>query len=313
MSRIIYSFLALVLLTTLCSCGSSRHNFSFFAIGDMPYSVPGDYERFERVIAALNKEEPAFTVHVGDVKGGSTPCSKEAYQKMYDYFQTFDHPVMLTPGDNDWTDCHRNGAGGYEPVERLELFRDIFYRESKSMGQNPLQLLTQNTFKGYDKFVENAIWEWKDILFATYHVVGSNNNFNPDSTADNSEFKERDAANQFWLEETFKQARIRGSKGVVLLLHAAMNFSNSEDNGFRQFTPSLRDEVLDYDNPVLLIYGDHHRFVISKPLDNKQGRVVQNFTSLMVFGNPDMHAVEIKVNRKYDSIFEIRQHFIEGN
>ena len=314
MTRTYHPLAATILvLCTLCSCGVSRHNFSFFAIGDMPYSVPDDYDRFERVIASINEEKPAFTVHVGDIKGGSTPCTEEVYEKMYDYYQTFNHPFILTPGDNDWTDCRSEGAGGYDPAERLEKFRTVFYKKNKSLGQAPIDLLTQSTYPGYEKFVENSIWERKDVLFATFHVVGSNNNYNPDSSADHSEFEERDAADLFWLEESFDQARSRGNRGVVLILHAAMNYSDSEQSGFRNFTRKLRQQVLGYDKPVLLIYGDHHRFLISKPLDDDDGRVVPNFTSLMVFGNPDMHAVKITVNRKYDSLFEIRQHFVKSS
>ena len=25
------------------------------------------------------------------------------------------HPLVLLPGDNEWTDCHRLGAGGHDP------------------------------------------------------------------------------------------------------------------------------------------------------------------------------------------------------
>lgn len=311
MSWKINPFFILLLLLILSSCGSSKQNFSFFAIGDMPYNVPVDYGRFERLIVSLNDEDPSFTVHVGDIKGGSTPCTDEVYEKLYAYFQEFQHPLILTPGDNDWTDCRRERAGAYDPVERLEKLRTVFYKDNKSMGQPSLDLLTQNTYSGYEKFVENALWELKDILFATLHVVGSNNNFNPDSTADNSEFKERNAANLFWLEEAFKQARSRQSKGIVLFLHAAMNYSDSEKSGFRDFTQRLRQEAQAYDRPILLVYGDHHQFLVEKPLRDDTGRVLTNFTSLMVFGNPDVHAVKITVNRKYDSLFEIRQFFLK--
>lgn len=311
MTNIFKIFVGVITLLTIFSCGSSKQNFSFFAIGDMPYNVPEDYERFEHVITAINEQDPAFTVHVGDIKGGSSPCTDAVFEKLYDYFQEFKNPVILTPGDNDWTDCHRKGAGEYDPVERLEQLRSVFYKDRKSMGQTKLDLHTQDTYPGYENFVENALWEQKKILFATLHVVGSNNNFNPDNPADNTEFNERNTANLFWLEEVFRQAKNRNNQGLVLFLHAGMNYADSDQSGFKDFTKKLRQEVLNYENPVLLVYGDHHRFLIEKPLRNDDGRVVKNFTSLMVFGNPDMHAVQISVNRKYDALFEIRQHFIK--
>lgn len=313
MSRNINLLVVALFLLILSSCGSSKHNFSFFAIGDMPYNVPKDDKKFERLTASINEEKPAFTVHVGDMKGGSSPCTEDVYNKMYSYFQAFQHPLILTPGDNDWTDCRRERAGAYDPVERLDKLRSVFYKDRKSMGQTSLDLLTQSTYEGYEKFVENALWEWKDILFATLHVVGSNNNFNPNAGADNSEFMERDAANIFWLENAFSQARSQQSKGIVLFIHAALDYSDSEKSGFRNFTHKLREHALSYDKPILLIYGDHHRFQVSKPLKDDDGKVLSNFTSLMVFGYPDVHGVKITVNRKYDSLFDIRQFFLKDN
>ena len=298
---------------TLFSCGTTKSDLRFFAIGDMPYHVPEDYERFERLISTLNKENPDFTVHVGDIKGGSSPCTDSVYHKIYNYYGQFEHPFILTPGDNDWTDCRREKAGAYDPVERLSKLREIYYRNNSSMGQPGMSLRTQNTYPGFEKFVENAIWEKEEVLFATLHVVGSNNNFNPDSTAVNAEFWERDSANLFWLEEAFSLAKSHQSRGLVLFLHAAMKFSDSPNSGFRRFTQKLREQALAYDKPILLIYGDNHSFMVSKPLRDEDGRVLTNFTSLMVFGDSDMHAVEIRVNKKYDSLFEIRQYFVEGN
>lgn len=307
--RFIYFFSFLILL----SCGSKDYDFRFFAIGDMPYHVPEDYERLERVIASINAEKPAFTVHVGDFKAGNHPCSDDYFEKMYDYFQTFTHPLILTPGDNDWTDCHRVKAGGYDPNERLEKVREIYYKDNKSLGNPKMELLTQNTYSGYEKFVENAIWEKGGILFSTIHVIGSNNNFKTDSAATNEEFYERDAANLFWLREAFEQAKSKNSDGVVLFIHAGLSYNDSETNGFRNFIRELREEAISFTKPILLVYGDHHRFLVEKPLRGNDGRVLKNFTSIMVFGDWDMHAVEIHVNKKDKNLFRIHQHFVKGN
>ena len=34
-------------------------------------------------------------------------------------FDRFADPLVYTPGDNEWTDCHRANNGGYNPLERL--------------------------------------------------------------------------------------------------------------------------------------------------------------------------------------------------
>lgn len=306
-------FLLGFLFLILPSFTYRAYDFRFFAIGDMPYRVPDDFERFDRLISAINKERPAFTVHVGDIKASKVPCSNDYYEKIYGYFQKFKKPLIYIPGDNEWTDCHREGAGKYDPVERLQKVRSIFYKESKSLGKKKLGLLTQNTYNGYEKFVENAIWEKGEITFATLHVVGSNNNLKVDSTASNEEYKERNEADLFWLGETFNRAKQNQSRGVVLFLHAALNYKNTDQNGFSDFTQKLRQEALAFSKPILLVYGDHHRFQVDKPLRDDDGKVLTNFTSVMVFGDPDIHGVEIRVNKHYKSLFEIRQFLIDGN
>ena len=53
--------------------------FSFVALGDMPYNVPGDIVKFDRLIAAINAMKPAFTLHMGDIKSGGIPCSDAVF------------------------------------------------------------------------------------------------------------------------------------------------------------------------------------------------------------------------------------------
>src|ERR1051325_6681753 len=94
----------------------SQERFQFGLIGDMPYTGVQQQE-YERVLAALNKAELSFVVHVGDFQNdprgyypnpaiGPEPCTDERYRAVYDSFQSVRHPVVLTPGDNDWADCH---------------------------------------------------------------------------------------------------------------------------------------------------------------------------------------------------------------
>ena len=51
--------------------------FNFVVFGDMPYRMPGDLKRLENLIAVVNAEKPAFSVHVGDVKSGLASCSTD--------------------------------------------------------------------------------------------------------------------------------------------------------------------------------------------------------------------------------------------
>jgi hypothetical protein len=135
---------AAVALTLALAAGhAAAAPFTFVAIGDMPYRVPDDYGRLERLIAAVNKAAPAFTVHVGDIKSGSTPCSDESFQKVKGYFDSFEEPLVYTPGDNEWTDCHRPAAGGFDPLERLAKLRSMFFAGPQSLGRTTLPVERQ--------------------------------------------------------------------------------------------------------------------------------------------------------------------------
>ena len=118
-------------------------SFSVIAFGDMPYTLPGDYARFENLIKAVNNENQIFNVHVGDIKAGKTPCTDEYFTKIYNYFEEFKKPLIYTPGDNEWTDCHSQAAGGYDPEERLDVVRKTFFKTNTSFGKEKMTLISQ--------------------------------------------------------------------------------------------------------------------------------------------------------------------------
>lgn len=308
-------FLLVLILLSSFSCEPPKPSYiEFMAIGDVPYHLPEDFGRFENMINEINIVQPAFTIHIGDIKSGSTECSNEYFEKIHDYFQQFEQPLMYTPGDNEWTDCHREACGAYEPEERLDKIRQLFFSEGKSHGKKPFPLVTQNAFEGFEKFVENALWDMHEVSFATIHVVGSNNNFKLDSLALNDEFYEREMASLFWLRKVFEQAREKDHKGVVIMLHAGLNYKNQEEtNGHKSLVDLLKEQVIAFEKPVLLVYGDFHRFMIDKPLLDDKHSVLTNFTQVQTFGDRDMHALRIRIDHGQPNLFEIHQHFIPGN
>ncbi|MEX2569476.1 MAG: metallophosphoesterase [Cyclobacteriaceae bacterium] len=309
-----FSWTSLLLFSLFMGCQKNeKSGFELMAIGDLPYHLPEDFTRFDRLIDNLNEYRPNLTLHVGDIKSGSSPCNDEYYKKILSYFQKFEHPLIYTPGDNEWTDCHREVAGNYNPEERLDKLRQLFFSKSQSQGK-PLPLKTQNQFEGFEKFVENAYWETKQVSFGTFHVIGSNNNLKLNSAALNDEFYEREMANLFWLDHIFESAKSLDHHGVVLVLHAALNFNDSGNtNGHQSFVSSLREKTMAYQNPVLLVYGDHHQFLVHKPFRGRDGKVLTNFTAVQVFGDRDMHAVRIRVNPENPGLFSINPHYVAGN
>ena len=293
---------------------SQNKEFSFFAIGDMPYGGADEEAKFLNLIKTINKEKSAFTIHAGDFKSGSTLCSNEYYQKMLGYFGQFDKPMIYTPGDNEWTDCNRPACGNYDSEERLAYLRKHFFSTTKSFGKQTIDLVSERNTKGFEKFVENNRWEYRNVTFATLHVVGSNNNILPNQP--NKEFYERDSANVYWLNETFRLAALNKSTGIVITLQADM-FRPEGDKGFTHLKDVLKKLAVEFKKPVLLINGDSHALLIDKPFtvgtDKKHMYVVPNFTRLQVFGEADVHAVKVTVNPVNPNLFEINAFFIPGN
>lgn len=301
---------AILLLSTLLLSGicpaRAQKSFSFFAIGDMPYHNPEDTLKFRELTDAINAEKALFTVHVGDIKSGSSECSDAYFNMMLRLLNRFKQPLIYTPGDNEWTDCGRPAAGSYEPEERLAAVRRLFFANGQSLGQRPISLKSQHMTSGFEEFVENRMWHHERITFATLHVVGTNNNYNA-NRGNNAEFFRREKADLNWLTQIFQTAGERGDAAIVLFMHAAMLFEKTETSGFSNIVDKIREEVLAFGKPVLLIYGDSHRFLISKPLMDRQGKLIRNFTALMVYGDRDMNAVKVTVDPRSRSLFSFSE------
>ena len=295
-----------LLLTLSCLAVHAQKPFDFFALGDMPYHNPEDIGKFKELTDKINAEKPAFTVHVGDIKNGSSPCSDEYFRMMLDMLNRFQAPLVYTPGDNEWTDCGRPAAGGFDAAERLQALRALYFRNGQSLGGKPMKLTSQHEMPEFEEFVENAMWKKESVTFATVHVVGSNNNYKS-SGADNGEFLKRDSANIRWLGKVFATAQKTNDAAVVIVMHAALNFLSTDKNGFTNILDKLKKEVRTFNKPVLLIYGDHHRFEISKPLMDNEKTLIQNFTALMVFGDTQMNAVKIHVDPRSRQIFSFSE------
>ena len=97
---------------------ASRAAIDYAVIGDVPYGAAAA-ERFPSLIEAINRDPKVRrAVHLGDTKSGSTVCSDEWFDFIYESFQDFDDPLVYTPGDNEWTDCHRDNNGNWEQRTR---------------------------------------------------------------------------------------------------------------------------------------------------------------------------------------------------
>ena len=258
---------------------SGKQAFTFGVIGDIPY---GDAEiaKFPDRIQDINADRDLkFVTHVGDIKNGSSVCSDEYFADIRTQFDTFEHPLVFTPGDNEWVDCHRANNGAYNPLERLERLREVFFNEpGKTLGAT-MPVKTQENLG----LPENVRFEQNRVAFSVLNVQGSNNSLQPwtglgETTATPEQVAEveyRTDAVLAQIRETFADAGRRNSRAVVLMTQADMfdpsllataTTKPEIMSGFREIVAAIVEETNSFDAPVYLINGDSHVFAENQPL-----------------------------------------------
>lgn len=299
--------------------------FGFALIADVPYGVaPGqDYPPFDALIDDVNDDRRIkWVLHAGDIKGGGSNCSDAMFMDRLHRYNQFNQPVILTLGDNEWTDCHRVAAGEYLPLERLAKLREVFYPQPGriTIGGKGMDVDTQADVAGFEEFPENVIWTHQNVTFSAIHIVGSNNAtraFDPNSSAvrsqaDDDEVIRRTNAAIAWLDETFARADAIESPGVFIMIHANPGLERGTTNrtGFTEFLLALENHVQAYGKPVVLAHGDSHYFRVDKPaLENVN--FLPNFTRVETFGSSRVHWLKVNVNPKSRNVFTITQQIIE--
>jgi hypothetical protein len=252
---------------------------------------------------------------VGDLKRGSAPCRRRYFDIVRIHFDRLAQPFILTPGDNDWTDCHRSKEG-LQPEQALRMVREVFYANPReSLGKRRMALQTQRDDPAHGAFVENARWEHGGVWFATLHVVGENDN-QPDIAPGNAgEQSKRMEAALAWMKGTFARAREARSPGAVLFMQAdpwQVPRTPGMEPAYTPLLLALEQEVAGFPGAVLLVHGDGHTYCINRPLRVK-GRVAENFTRVQVFGEAAVHGVSIHVNTSAKPVFTPSTFVVAGN
>jgi hypothetical protein len=307
---------------------------SFALIGDTPYGASREAQ-FDRVIEAINAApQVRFVIHTGDIKAGSERCDDVLLEHRFEQFQNFDMPFILTPGDNDWTDCHRSNNGSYLPTERLVRLRQIFYPQPGfTTGQRQMQVVTQAADERFEDYVENMLWSFGGATIATLHVIGSNNNLAPWSGIDSgdsyaspradriAEYAAREAANLAWIDRVFQHAAQSHARGVLIAMQANPNFelpaSDQERAGFNAILDAITEQAIAFGKPVVIAHGDSHYFRVDKPLVAPTAaggaEMLENVTRVENFGSQYVHWVEIAVNPRDENVFSVTPHIVKEN
>jgi hypothetical protein len=290
--------------------------FSFAVLGDAPYYW-WEEMKYRVVLQDLDNHDLRWVLHVGDIFW--RPCTDQRYRKSLDQFNRLRHPVIYTPGDNEWMDCWEPGSGAFQPQDRLDRIRQIFFNApSRSLGGRRLALSSQAQRGPFSELVENVRWKHEGMLFATVHVVGSMNGLKPfagRTAADDAAAKRRTEAAAAWVRETFAAARAGSASAVVIGFHANPAFEEPAGDSYRQafepFLTALEEEVERYGKPVLVVHGDDHIYTVDHPLARRTtGRRLANLTRMQVPGSPEVGWVRVVVKLGAESPFSFESRVV---
>ena len=307
MRRLAVALLGLTILIVPVGVAQAAPRATDYAIiGDTPYGsamlnlLPGR-------VGQINADPKVrLVVHLGDIKNGSSRCDTGYFNQIRTIFDGFADPLVYTPGDNEWTDCHRTNTGGYQPAgpadsadlapngpiangaaagapgnaapSRLDEIRRIFFPvPGYTLGQNRRQVERQE-----DGVVENVRWDAAGAVFGVLNLPGSNNDVVPwFGSAETPALKalqadevaSRTDADLRWLKEIFSEAREDGAKGVVIAVQAdmwdpAITGDPTQYSSFTGFVQELARQSLKFGGPVLLLNGDSHIYESDTPLAN---------------------------------------------
>jgi hypothetical protein len=276
-------------------------------IGDTPYG-PAQLEAFPDLIDAINRDPKVRLVaHVGDIKNGSTRCDDSYFAAIAQHFATFRDPLVYTPGDNEWTDCHRVNNGAYDPLERLAKLRSTFFAEpGKALGGRHLSVEAQ------DAVPENQLWSQSRVVFAAVHAVGSDNGYAPwtgntaATPAQRAEVDARIAAALAWIDRAFDRAAAQDAAGVALLMQADTFAGTNETlNGFDEIVAAIGARAVAFGRPVLLLQGDTHRYLVDQPYPS-----APNLTRVVVEGETAAEWLRVSVDPRSAAVFSWEREFL---
>src|SRR5215470_12785978 len=114
---------AMVPLSSASASPGSPGALTVAVYGDAPYgTTPTDNAEFlatPAFIDSVNADpQVSIVAHVGDIHSGKQFCTEGYDRSIAQLWTRYDDPLVYTPGDNEWSDCHKVGEGGgaYNPV-----------------------------------------------------------------------------------------------------------------------------------------------------------------------------------------------------
>ena len=274
---------------------SSRYSFAVVA---NVVTEPGDETTLQRLIDAIGRDpQISFVVYDGNLKGSRETCGDHLYEQRRTLLDASRAPLVFVPGQRDWVTCGTAGAGGYDPVERLDFLRQNFFADGNSLGQYPLTLTRESEVSRFRPYRENARWQLGDTVFIALNVPDGNNHF-LNAGGRNGEFEDRVIANGFWLEHAAEFARRRNARAIVIFMQgnampeqyerpdrfAWLRFRRTPRDGYAELRRSLVKLAETFRGPVVLVHPDNAKlargFLIDQPLRTDKGIRIANVTRI---------------------------------
>ena len=268
---------ALGLTIGLAACGSDTSTdnqaFSVAVIGDLPYGFAAannsgvvDNAQFLAIPAFFkfisDDKDLAMVFHGGDIHSGKEYCTEAFNKSVLEQLRALALPIVYTPGDNEWADCHKKKQGGGlfntttsvidyvkdatgalasyaggDPLANLSLVRSLFFpAPGKTLG---VAMDVTSQAKAFDpaypsdsQYVENVRFKKGNVVFVTLNIPGGSNNdtdawYYPIGSGTRTpqqdvEVANRTAANLRWLKAAFAQANAEGASAVAILVQGDM-------------------------------------------------------------------------------------------
>jgi hypothetical protein len=254
-------------IASLVSCGGGGNGdqrFTAAVFGDVPYgAVPTDTSQFlafPAYVKSINADpDVSLALHAGDIHSGKEFCTQAYDLSIFNILKTLTAPLVYTPGDNEWADCHKikQGGGtfnattgavdfardssgklvdysGGDPVDNLALVRSIFFpTPGKAIG-GAMTVHTQAqefdpAFPTDSQYVENVWFMKSGVLFVAANIPGGSNNGTDPwygapsmGSAQSQEVANRTGAAQRWLKTAFDRAASEGASSMVIMEQADM-------------------------------------------------------------------------------------------
>lgn len=213
-------------------------------LGDTPYTS-SEVEALDALIGRMNAQPLAFVVHVGDLgtSARNRACSDAWLAARRDQLARIRHPVVVLPGDNEWTDCAKHGM---DARARLARWQALFCTQPAGLA-----------LERQPGHCENVRWRLGGVAFIGLNVPGGGN---PD-LAD-----ARMAATYEWLDESLSAAEREGASKIFVFLHADPRFERSgAADAYARLRAVLGTHARWFANRLVLVHGDTHAYRIDEP------------------------------------------------